>query len=268
LWWVLAATSTMLSALAIISLARHALLLRSLSVPMDLILSAYTATTRLLLGWAESALQGTLTWLGSLVGWRPTLYLHWRDMLVVAAIWTSALMWARWRAFATRWSAAAHDGMLGFNHIIAFSFAFLVLAIGGLLIVVTSGVLPLRSSDLGVQVLIAVSPWIVFALVMLLSRVMRRHEAFGLVAFAGIAALATWWLSQALGSSIGVGIAGFGMSVIAVGAVYLVFGVMLVLSDGTPFLKSPGLYGLYIISGFAAAGLLVAIDAVLQRLGA
>ncbi|HKR99034.1 MAG TPA: hypothetical protein VJU79_05920, partial [Candidatus Dormibacteraeota bacterium] len=68
-----------------------------------------------------------------------------------------------------------------------FSFAFLVLAICGLLIVMTSGILPLRSSDLGIQVLIAMSSWIVFAVVMLLSGVMRRHEAFGLLALAGIA---------------------------------------------------------------------------------
>jgi hypothetical protein len=265
-WWVLAVASTILSTLAILSLTRHALLLRSLSAPIDLILSAYTATMRVLLGWAEASVQGTLTWLGSFFGWRPTLYLHWRDMLVVVAIWTSALVWARWRAFAARWRAAAYDGLFGFHHIFAFSFAFLVLAIGGLLIVLTSGVLPLRSSDLGVQMFIAMSSWIVFAIVMLLSRVMRRNEALGLLAFAGIAALATWWLSQGLGSSIGVGIAGFGMSVIIVGAVYLVFGVFLVLSDGTPFFKSPGIYGLYIVSGFAGAGLLVAVDAVLRRL--
>jgi hypothetical protein len=266
-WW-LAIASTILSTLAIVSLARHALLLRSLSAPIELLLSAYSATIRVLLGWAEPPLQGTLTWLGSFIGWRPTLYLHWRDMLVVVAIWTSALVWARWRAFAARWRAAAHDGMFGFNHIFAFAFAFLVLAIGGLLIVITSGVLPLLSSDLGVQMLVASSSWIVLAIVMLLSRVMRRNEAFGLFAFAGIAALATWWLSQVLGSSIGVGIAGFGVSIIIVGAVYLVFGVFLVLSDGTPFFKSPGIYGLYIVSGFAVAGLLVAIDAVLRRLGA
>jgi hypothetical protein len=257
-----------LSTLAILSLARHALLLRNMSAPIDLLLSAYSTTIRVLLGWAEPLLQGALTWLGSLVGWRPTLYLHWRDMLVVVAIWTGALVWARWRAFAARWSAAAHDGMFGFHHILAFSLAFLVLAIGGLLIVMTSGVLPLRSSDLGVQMLIASSSWLVFAVVMLLGRVMRRNEAFGLLAFAGIAALAAWWLSQTLASSIGVGIAGFGMSIIVVAAVYLVFGLILVLSDGTPFFKSPGIYGLYIVGGFAGAGLLVAIDAVLRRLGA
>lgn len=267
-WWVLVGASTIVSALAILSLARHALLLRSLSAPMELILSVYTATMRALLGWAESSLQATLTWLGGFVGWRPTLYLHWRDMLVVVAIWTSALVWARWRAFAARWRAAAHDGMFGFHHIFAFSFAFLVLAVGGLLMVVTSGVLPLRSSDLGVQVFIAMSSWIVFAIVMLLGRVMRGNEALGLFVFACIAGLAAWWLSGVLGSSIGVGVAGFGMSVIVVGAVYLVFGVFLVLSDGTPFFKSPGIYGLYIVSGFAGAGLLVAIDAVFRRLGA
>jgi hypothetical protein len=267
-WWVLAGASTIMSTLAILSLARHALLVRTLSAPMELILSAYAATQQVLLGWAERSLQGTLTWLGSFIEWRPTLYSHWRDMFVVVAIWTSALVWARWRAFAARWSASVHDGMFGFHHIFAFSFAFLVIALGGLLMVTIAGVLPIRSSDITAQVFIAMSPWLVFAVVMLLGRVMRRNEAFGILAFAGIAALATWWLSQALGSSIGVGIVGFGVSVIVVGLVYLVFGVALVLSDGTPFLKSPAIYGLYIVSGFIGAGLLYAIDAGLRLLGA
>jgi hypothetical protein len=112
------------------------------------------------------------------------------------------------------------------------------------------------------------SPWLVFAVVMLLGRIMRRNEAFVILAFAGLAALATWWLSQALGSSIGIGIVGFGVSVIVVGLVYLVFGVALVLSHGTPFLKSPAIYGLYIVSGFIGAGLFYAIDAGLRLLGA
>jgi hypothetical protein len=132
--------------------------------------------------------------------------------------------------------------------------------------VTTSGVLPLRSSDIATQIFIAASPWMVFAIVMLLGRIMRRNEALGMLLFAGIAALATWWLSQSLGSSIGLGIAGFAVSVIVVGAMYLVFGVFLVLSDGTPFLKSPGIYGLYILSGFIGAGLLLAIDAGLKWL--
>lgn len=267
-WWVLAVASTTMSALAIVSLARHALLLGSLSAPMELILAAYTATMGVLLGWAERSLQGMLTWFGSFIEWRPTLYSHWRDMFVVVAIWSSALVWARWRVFAARWSASVHDGMFGFNHIFAFSFAFFVIAIGGLLMVIISGVLPLRSSDITTQVFIAASPWIVFAIVMLLGRIMRRNEALGMLVLAGIAALATWWLSQALGSSIGLGLAGFAVSVIVVGVMYLIFGVFLVLSDATPFLKSPGIYGLYIVSGFVGAALFLAIDAGLKLLGA
>ena len=267
-WWVLAVASTIMSALAIVSLARHALLLGSLSAPMELILAAYTATMGVLLGWAERSLQGMLTWFGSFIEWRPTLYSHWRDMFVVVAIWSSALVWARWRVFAARWSASAHDGMFGFNHIFAFSFAFFVIAIGGLLMVIISGVLPLRSSDITTQIFIATSSWIVFAIVMLLGRIMRRNEALGMLVLAGIAALATWWLSQALGSSIGLGLAGFAVSVIVVGVMYLIFGVFLVLSDATPFFKSPGIYGLYIVSGFIGAALFLAIDAGLKLLGA
>src|SRR5262245_15923159 len=121
-WWALAAASMLMSTLAIVSLARHAFPLRSLSAPMDLVLTAYAATMRLLLRWAEPYLEGVLTRLGSFFAWRPTLYLHWRDMLVVVAIWNGAMVWARWRAFAARWRASANDGMFGFNHIFGFSF--------------------------------------------------------------------------------------------------------------------------------------------------
>lgn len=266
--WVLAVASTIASTLAIVSLARHALLLRTLSAPMELILSAYAATMQVLLGWIERSLQGTLSWIGGFIDWRPTLYSHWRDMLVVVAIWTSALVWARWRAFAARWSASVHDGMFGFHHLFAFSFAFLVIVVGGLMMVIIAGILPIRSSDIGVQVLVATSPWLVFAVAMLIGRVMRRHEALVIVVLAGIAALATWWLSQALGSSIGLGVVGFGASVIIVGVMFLVFGVALVLSHGTPFLQSPVQYGVYILSGFAGALLFYAIDAGLRLLGA
>jgi hypothetical protein len=267
-WWVLAGAGTVMSTLAIVSLARQAFAVRSMSAPLELIVSAYAATMRVLLSWAEPSLEGTLTWLGSLIGWQPTLYLHWRDMLVVVAIWNGALVWARWRAFAVQWRASVHDGMFGFHHIFGFSFAFFVLAVGALLMATVSGVLPLRSYDITVQILIAMSSWLVFGVVMLLGRIMRRNEALGIFVFAGIAALATWWLSQALGSAGGAGIAGFAVSVIVVGVMYLVFGVFLVLSDGTSFFKSPGIYGLYIVSGFLGAALLFAVDAGLKLLGA
>jgi hypothetical protein len=267
-WWMLAVASIVMSTLAIVSLGRHALLLRSLSAPLELVMTAYAATMGVLLGWAAPSLQRALTWLGSFIEWRPTLYLHWRDMFVVVAIWTSALVWTRWRAFAARWSASVHDDMFGSRHIFAFSFAFFVITSGGLLIVIISGVLPLRSSDFITQLFIATSPWIVFAIIMWLGRIMQRNEALGMLVLAGIAALATWWLSQAFGSSIGIGLAGFAVSVIVIGIMYLIFGAFLVLSHDTPFFKSPGIYGLYIVSGFVGAGLLLAIDAGLKLLGA
>jgi hypothetical protein len=264
LWWVLGVASTVMSALAIISLARHALLLRGLSTPLELILSGHAALLRGLLGWAERPLQDALTWLGQFIGSRPTLEAHWRDMLVVVAIWTGALVWARWREFTVRWSAAGHDGLFGFSHIVAFALAFLVLAVGGLLMVVITGILPLTSFDLAVQVGIAVSAWIVFGLVMWVGGLAKRQEAMGVLVFAGAAALATWWVAQALGHPAGSGIAGFGISVIAVGVMYLVLGVALVLS-GKPFANSPAVYGLYILSGFVNAGVLWAIDWGVRR---
>ena len=81
--WGYAGLSALMSTLALVALARHAFVTGSLSAPMRLILDAYSATMRVLLGWAQPYLQTVLTRLGSFIGWRPTLYPHWRDLLVV-----------------------------------------------------------------------------------------------------------------------------------------------------------------------------------------
>jgi hypothetical protein len=263
-WWMLGVTGTVMSALAILSLARHALILLAMSAPGELVMSAYAAVMRGLLGWAERPLQDTLSWLGGFVGTQPTLEAHWRDMLVMMAIWTGALVWARWRDFAARWSAAGHDGIFGFNHILAFAFAFLVLAAGSLLTVVVNGILPIRSYDLSVQLGIAVSPWLVFAVVVWVGGIVKRSEMRGVLILAGVAAFATWWMSQAVGYPAGLGIAGFAVSVIIMGAIYLILGLGLVAS-AKRFADSPAVHGLYILSGFVGAGVLWSIDWGLRR---
>jgi hypothetical protein len=85
-WWPHTLLTWLLSTLAIVALARHAFTMGSLSAPLELIMAAYAATTQLLLGWAEPYLKASLTWLGSFVGWRPTLYPHWRDVLVILGL--------------------------------------------------------------------------------------------------------------------------------------------------------------------------------------
>ena len=85
-WWLFNVLSALMSALAIVALARHAFDTGSLSAPLALVMAAYAATMRLLFGWAEPYLQAALTWLGSFIGWRPTLYPHWRDIFVVVVV--------------------------------------------------------------------------------------------------------------------------------------------------------------------------------------
>jgi hypothetical protein len=79
-WWLFNGLSVVMSALAIVALARHAFVTWSLSAPMALVMDAYHATMQVLFGWAQPHLQAALTWPGSFIGWRPTMYPHWRDV--------------------------------------------------------------------------------------------------------------------------------------------------------------------------------------------
>src|SRR5262245_33730137 len=106
-WWLFNLLSAAMSALAIVALARHAFVTWSLTAPMVLIMDAYTAVMQLLFGWAHPYIQAALTWLGNVVGWRPTLHPHWRDVLVLTMLWASGFVRATrhdWRlsySFAT-----------------------------------------------------------------------------------------------------------------------------------------------------------------------
>jgi hypothetical protein len=66
-------------------------------------------------------------------------------------------------------------------------------------------------------------------------------------------------MSQAAGYPAGLGIAGFAVSVMMVGAIYLILGLGFIAS-GKAFSDSPAVHGLYILSGFVNAGVLWAID--------
>jgi hypothetical protein len=89
--WTFWLLSTLMSTLAIVALARHAFVTWSLLAPMALVMDAYNATMQVLFGWAHPFLQATLTWLGSFIDWRLTLYPHWRDLFVGIAIGVVAL---------------------------------------------------------------------------------------------------------------------------------------------------------------------------------
>ena len=90
--WMFRLLSGVMTMLAIVALARHAFVTWSLSAPMVLIMDAYNAVMQLLFGWAHPYLQAALTWLGSFLGWRPTLYAHWRDAWVLTALFWSGIL--------------------------------------------------------------------------------------------------------------------------------------------------------------------------------
>ena len=97
-WWLPTTLSIVLSTLGILALAKHAFVTWSLSAPLELVMAAYHATMQLVFGWAQPYLQAALTWLGSFIGWRPTLYPHWKDVFVVISLLGISAGRATWRA--------------------------------------------------------------------------------------------------------------------------------------------------------------------------
>jgi hypothetical protein len=137
-----------MSALAIVALARHAFVTWSLSTPMALIMDAYNAVMQVLFGWAHPYLQAALTWLGSFIGWRPTLYPHWRDVFALVSLWTAGICRGL-RRERRRWLFTA---ALGF--------------VGGLLAALAAGLHSLEHNDGRAGVLIVMVPLLVIGLLL------------------------------------------------------------------------------------------------------
>jgi hypothetical protein len=143
--WMFGLLSAVMSALAIVALARHAFATWSLSAPMVLIMDAYNAVMQVLFGWAQPYLQAALSWLGSFIGWRPTLYPHWRDALVLMLLWVRGYDRGRYTRRFDGWQARPVIATL-LENLSAFVAALMV------------GTLPLQSGDLVTQLLIASLP--------------------------------------------------------------------------------------------------------------
>jgi hypothetical protein len=101
-WWLFNVLSAITSTLAIVALASHAFVTWSLSAPLALVMDAYNATMQVLVGWAQPYLQAALTWLGSFISWRPVLYVHWRDIVLLTTLWSVGLVRSMVRAFPRR----------------------------------------------------------------------------------------------------------------------------------------------------------------------
>jgi hypothetical protein len=253
LWWLPTIMSALLSALGILALALHAFDKWSLSAPLQLVMASYKATMQVLFGWAHPYLQAALTWLGSFIGWRPTLYPHWRDVFVVIGLLSVGAGRAAWRA--GEFDTVAFATVVG---------ATLGAAVNALL----AGMLPLQSPDLMTQLLIAASAGLP-VLTFLVFGLAIEEVVIGLILAAvasTLAAFATLLLSSTMGSAGGLGLAGIASSVVMFGLFFLVFGMS----------EQPGsnarvigvVWGLTILGGFVGAAFLAAVDAGLKLLGA
>jgi hypothetical protein len=273
-WWLFNGLSAIMSALAIVALARHAFVTWSLSAPMALIMDAYNATMHVLLGWAHPYLQAEFAWIGSFIGWRPTLYPHWRDVFVVIAL----LGIGTARASLPRYRQGA-----GYLANIGDAVAHLL---GAIIAALAAGLLPLRSSDLATQLLIAASLGLATVPSSTIEGTRFGAERYGTmssaerfltvlvrlaVASAG-AALVTWLLSLAFGSFAGLGLASIAMCVLLLGTSRIIYWVR-VYFDGdvrypkghiTALSQYKLVVGLTILGGFLGAFCFFAIDAGLK----
>ena len=239
--WMFRLLSAVTSTLAIVALAQHAFATWSLTAPMALILHAYNATMQVLLGWAQPYLQAALTWMGSLTGWRPTLYPHWRDILVAMSVIGASSVRAT-----TRFGART----LG-------AIAFLITSFPAALI---AGLLPLQSDDLTTQPVAAVLPGVIWSLTFcpLVGIATRKHPdaLVGLMLFLGaVPATLFGLLYLSFGTTAGLGLIGISIAIVALGITLL----------SNPQTSKTG-WG--IVGGFLGAFCFFAIDAGLKMLTA
>ncbi len=244
-WWLHHALTWLLSGLAIVALARHAFTMGSLSAPLELVMAAYAATMQFLFGWAEPYLKAALTWLGSFVGWRPTLYPHWRDVFVVLALLVAGFGRALWH----------EEGFFGA--------AFIASLLATVAIVAASlaGMLPLQSDSLTIQLLIAASCGLVLLVIVafimvVVAFISGLEDTLGIwsipLIFIAVPTGATWLLSLVFDNSAGLGLVGLAASMILIGFALLVTG-------------SP-VPGRAVLGGYVGAAVFFAIDAGLKLL--
>jgi hypothetical protein len=247
--------SIALSSLGILAPARHAFVTWSLSAPLELVLAAYNATMQLLFGWAHPYLQAALTWLGSWIGWRPTLYPHWKDVfLVISLIGISA-------GRAVGRVAALERAAVTF---------ILCQILGAAITALAAGVLPLQSPDLITQLLIAASLGLAVLPFLVVSSVVESDISalyttpIVAAALSALAALPTWGLSLTLGTAVGIGLVGLTSVVVLIGLFFLGVGRSQRVADAHIFVR----WGISILGGFVGAAFLAAADAGLKLLGA
>jgi hypothetical protein len=252
-WWLPTTVSVVLSALGIFALAHHAFVEWSLSAPVALVMAAYNNMMQFFFGWAHPYLQAALTWLGSFIGWRPTLYPHWRDAFVVLSLVGFGAARVAWR-----WGDRDNQ-LLSLSMILAAAVSALA-----------AGLMPLQSPDLVIQLLIASSLGLVALVHTALQAAVDRYSEGLLIALilavvtGAAATLMTWLLSLALGRVGGLGLAGMASVVVLVGLSLVIFNRHRTLPADWELFE----WGITILGGFVGAAFLAAVNAGLKLLGA
>lgn len=85
-WWTFNALSMLFGTLAIVALVRRGVALGSCVRPLELVLDAYNAATKILLGWAEPFVRSAKGRTASFLGHPPTLHPQWRDFVVLLVV--------------------------------------------------------------------------------------------------------------------------------------------------------------------------------------
>jgi hypothetical protein len=210
-------------------------------------MSAYTVTVQLLFGWAEPYLQAILHWLGGLIGWRPVLYTHWRDVFVMLSM-----------IVAGRFRAKQHEEP--YRPLVLVGDTF-VLMIATLAAALTVGILPLQSDRVIMQALIAFIPGALFGITLAVLEAWPVRSLRGLLIFSsGVPLLITLVISIAFGTVAGAGVLGLAFVTILSAALYFIVGVF-------ETKRIPDVvFGRSILGGFSGAALFFAVDAGLKLL--
>jgi len=280
-WWLPTSLSIVLSTLGILALAQHAFVTWSLSAPLALVMAAYNATMQLLFGWAHPYLQAALTWLGSFIGWRPTLYPHWKDVFVVVSligIGAGRAFWPPLQNIRDVWLmrgmpdwGPGPDPLFSMTPIVKNATIGIGPILGAAVTALAAGTLPLQSPDLITQFLIAGSLGLTFLILFVVMVSGESVWLIGLIVASGtsaLAALATWLLSLVVGHAGGLGLAGLACVVVLFGLFLVSAEVFLQSEDGGPTEPQFLWWGLTILGGFVGAAFVFAVDAGLKLLGA
>jgi len=245
--WTFGLLTSLVTALALVALVCRAVDVRSLGAPLDSVMAAYTATTRLALGWAEPYLQTLVASVNGHLNWDLTLHPYWRDAFVLFAVYAAGYARACFISDEPKRSAA-----------LAVRLIMLVIAV--LFAAVVVGVLPLRSDDLITQMAIFVLPVGMYSFSFLYWHdfIQTLLSAFYLVCTAAVLA---WLMGDSLGFAAGLGFWSLALWVLGNG-MNLIFQGLISSEHRSAWVPA----GLVIVGGFVGAACLFAVEASLKLL--